>query len=303
MATTYRVIVDRSVPARDAELIAGVPPELLPEPTGPVPDRPAWAGRPPRRFERGDSYRWLQYKDGYRAAARHRGRYRIEPLAPLSAQLQPLQDRMDAVLAVAKKARDPQIRTVLGAEVQAVAELLTRHATLSGQKPLPEDTSKASREFYAARSAALDAVLGAVEARIRRMEEVAEVSRRADQAQQLADALPTAENHNDEVLDLLARATAGSLAADLDRLATLEQFRLTHAIEDAESRAAATALAITPPAAASSLGDRAAALAADIHSLAEEAPAPLRDVAWRIDNWLSSTGRAPTPDAGGSACG
>lgn len=58
------VLIDPLVPAEDAALIAGVPPELLPPAEGPVPDRPRWAGRPPKRREQGDSYRWLSYQAG-----------------------------------------------------------------------------------------------------------------------------------------------------------------------------------------------------------------------------------------------
>ncbi|MET9134752.1 hypothetical protein [Streptomyces antibioticus] len=43
---SLHVLIDPLVPAEDAELIASVPPELLPPPEGPVADRPAWAGRP-----------------------------------------------------------------------------------------------------------------------------------------------------------------------------------------------------------------------------------------------------------------
>ncbi|MFF0213075.1 hypothetical protein ACWDMR_29635 [Streptomyces althioticus] len=36
------VLIDPLVPDEDAALIAAVPPELLPPPEGPVPDRPLW---------------------------------------------------------------------------------------------------------------------------------------------------------------------------------------------------------------------------------------------------------------------
>jgi hypothetical protein len=94
------VLIDPLVPEDDAALIAGVPPELLPPAEGPVPDWPRWAGRPPKRREQGDSYRWLCYQDGYRAAARHRG-YRVVNKPVLPAQLQTYQDSLDRLAATA----------------------------------------------------------------------------------------------------------------------------------------------------------------------------------------------------------
>lgn len=88
------------MPAEDAALIAGVPPELLPPPEGPVADKPRWAGRPPKRRERGDSYRWLCYQDGYQAAARHRSGYPILKQAPLPEQLKPYQESLDHLATV-----------------------------------------------------------------------------------------------------------------------------------------------------------------------------------------------------------
>ncbi|MFJ5122321.1 hypothetical protein [Kitasatospora sp. NPDC088548] len=72
--------LDPELPHDVAQLIAAVPPELLPHPlANDLTERAAWAGPAPKRRKDGDSYRWLRYGAGWAAARAHRGRYAVLP--------------------------------------------------------------------------------------------------------------------------------------------------------------------------------------------------------------------------------
>ncbi|WEH37815.1 hypothetical protein PZB75_30910 (plasmid) [Streptomyces sp. AM 4-1-1] len=217
----YRVIIEPSVPASQAALIAGVPPELLPPAHGDVPARPAWAGKRPGLFDRGESYRWLCYREGYAAAVTWRGRYRVEEVRELPDDLKALQARIDAVVEAGTSLRDDETRLTLAAEAQALTQLLARHADLSGRShtlttntpaPVDPETDGLFRDR-------LTAALTAVEGRITHIEGALRTAQLSDTAEadaaQRAAAVPEAQRLSEDALDLLAQASAGSLATHL----------------------------------------------------------------------------------------
>ncbi|MEU0853363.1 hypothetical protein ABZ387_36405 [Streptomyces flaveolus] len=221
------VLIDPLVPDEDAALIASVPPELLPPPEGPVPDRPRWAGRPPKRREKGDSYRWLCYQDGYRAAARHRGGYRIVNKLVLPAQLQPYQDSLDRLAVTAVP--DELARATVRDEVWALTQLLWSCAELTAKVSALEEQADGLEVSALPNvpSQALDSARDAIAERIRRLEQYVQAMQATEQAQQ--DAVDHEERrialqpllrdqavqYGGEALDLLARASVGSLAPNL----------------------------------------------------------------------------------------
>ena len=222
-APQYRVTIDPSVPASQAALIAGVPPELLPPAHGDVPARPAWAGKRPGLFDRGESYRWLCYREGYAAAVTYRGRYQVEEVRELPDDLKPLQARIAAVTEAGTSLRDEETRLTLAAEARALTQLLARHAELSERShtlnaSTPALADPAVDHVFRDR---LTAALRAVEDRISHIEDALQTARASDladaEAAQRAAAVPEAQRLNDDALDLLARASAGSLATHLPR--------------------------------------------------------------------------------------
>ncbi|MGW1328111.1 hypothetical protein ACWD64_36975 [Streptomyces antibioticus] len=221
------VLIDPLVPAEDAALIAGVPPELLPPPEGPVADRPGWAGRPPKRRERGDSYRWLCYQDGYRAAARHRGGYRIIAAPPLTQELKPYQDTLDTLAATT--ITDEMARATVRDEVWALTQLLWEHAGLAAKVTALEEQAESvdTSMVPSAPSHTLDAARSAIADRIRRLAQYVQRVLAAQQAERAAAEheeqrvfrqpllRDQAVQYSSEALDLLARASVGSLASHL----------------------------------------------------------------------------------------
>ncbi|MGW1037393.1 hypothetical protein ACWD4Z_35030 [Streptomyces antibioticus] len=221
------VLIDPLVPAEDAALIAGVPPELLPPPEGPVPDRPGWAGRPPKRRERGDSYRWLCYQDGYRAAARHRGGYRIVAAPSLTQELKPYQDSLDTLAATT--VTDEMARAAVRDEVWALTQLLWSYAGLAARVTALEEqaesidadmvSSTPSQTLDAARSAIADRI-GRLERFVQNVQEAQQAERAAaEHEEQRVFLRPLLRDQavqcGSEALDLLARASVGSLAPHL----------------------------------------------------------------------------------------
>ncbi|MET9104788.1 hypothetical protein [Streptomyces antibioticus] len=214
------------MPAEDAELIASVPPELLPPPEGPVADRPVWAGRPPKRRERGDSYRWLCYQDGYRAAARHRGGYRIVSKPALPEELSPYQKSLDRLAAAT--IYDEMARATVRDEVWALTQLLWAHAELVAKVAALKARAAHvnAGAILGSPTQTLDAAGSAIADRIRRMEYYVQTVQAAEAEQaavehevQRASLQPLlrgeALQYSGEALDLLARASGGSLAPQL----------------------------------------------------------------------------------------
>ncbi|MEU1084269.1 hypothetical protein ABZ368_29230 [Streptomyces sp. NPDC005908] len=282
------VLIDPLVPDEDAALIAAVPPELLPPPEGPVPDRPLWAGRPPKRREQGDSYRWLCYQDGYRAAARHRGGYRIVNKPVLPAQLQPFQDSLDRLAATAVS--DELARTTVRDEVWALTQLLWSCAELTAKVSALEEQAAGLdvSGLPSVPSQALDAARGAIAERIGRLEHYVQTVQATEQAEQ--DAVDREERrialqpllrdqavqYDGEALDLLARASVGSLAPNLPA-------------PSPEARPAGTA---QDPLHA--IRRRADDLAGRIEALGAGAPAELAAAAQHLHAWLDNQRQTQT---------
>jgi hypothetical protein len=222
-----RVLIDPLVPVEDAALIAGVPPELLPPSEGPVPDRPRWAGRPPKRREQGDSCRWLCYQDGYRAAARHRGGYRIVKKPVLPKELDPYQESLDRMTAAT--IHDEIARATVRDEVWALTQLFWPHAELTAKVTSLEGQAESVGvgALPSTPAQTLDAAGSAIADRIRRLEyyvqtvQAAEQDERdaAEQGGRRTSLQPLlrdrAVQYGGEAIDLLARASVGSLAPDL----------------------------------------------------------------------------------------
>lgn len=287
------VVIDPLVPAEDAALIAGVPPELLPPPEGPVPDRPRWAGRPPKRREQGDSYRWLSYQDGYRAAARHRGAYRIVKKPPRSQQWEPYQEILDRLMAAT--IQDEMARATVRDEVWALTQLLWSHAELSAKVTSLERQADSAGmgALPSAPPQTLDAARNAITDRICRLEHYAQTVQAAEDARQdtaeqveqeerrialLPLLRDQAAHYSSEALDLLAQARAGSLAPDLP---------------------APPLKAHTPEAAGRplhALRQRADDLVECIQELEADAPSALVAAARHLNAWLHSLDGNPVAD-------
>ncbi|MET8572977.1 hypothetical protein [Streptomyces sp. NPDC004783] len=167
------------------------------------------------------------YQDGYRAAARHRGGYRIVNKPVLPARLQPYQDSLDHLAATAVP--DGLARATVRDEVWALTQLLWSCAELTAKVSALEeqaDSLDASAPPDAAFQA-LDAARGAIAERIRRLEHYVQTAQATEQAEQ--DAVDREERrvalqpllgaqaaqYGGEALDLLARASVGSLAPNL----------------------------------------------------------------------------------------
>ncbi|MEW2078128.1 hypothetical protein AB0941_31790 [Streptomyces sp. NPDC013433] len=282
------VLIDPLVSAEDAALIASVPPELLPPPEGPVPDRPKWAGRPPKRREQGDSYRWLCYRDGYRAAARHRGGYRVVKKPVLWRELEPYQESLDRLTAA--MIHDEVARATVRDEVWALTQLLWSYAELTAKVTVLErqaDNIDAG-PLSSVPAQPLDAARNAIADRISRLEYYVQTVQAAEQAE--LDAVEQEERrtvlqpllhdqavqYGDQALDLLAQASVGSLAPNLPA-------------PSPKVRAPATA---QPP--AHDLRHRADDLVERIQALGADAPAELAAAARHLNAWLEDQPEPPT---------
>ncbi|MEU2770688.1 MULTISPECIES: hypothetical protein [Streptomyces] len=137
--------------------------------------------------------------------------------------LKPLQARIAAVTEAGTSLRDEETRLSLAAEARALTQLLARHAELSERShtlnaSTPALADPAADHVFRDR---LTAALKAVEDRISHIEDALQTARASDladaEAAQRAAAVPEAQRLNDDALDLLARASAGSLATHLSR--------------------------------------------------------------------------------------
>ncbi|MER6903885.1 hypothetical protein ABT322_08865 [Streptomyces flaveolus] len=167
------------------------------------------------------------YQDGYRAAARHRGGYRIVNKPVLPAQLQPYQDSLDRLAATAVP--DELARTTVRDEVWAPTQLLWSCAELTAKVSTLEDQADGLDVSGqpSVPSQALDTARSAIAERIRRLEHYVQTLQATEQAEQ--DAVDREERrialqpllrdqaaqYGGEALDLLARASAGTLAPNL----------------------------------------------------------------------------------------
>ncbi|MEU2743155.1 hypothetical protein ABZ656_49895 [Streptomyces sp. NPDC007095] len=217
----------------------------------------------------------MSYRDGYRAAARSRGLYRIVEQVTLPEELKPYQERLDQLTTITIK--DEVAQASLNDEVWAITQLLRSHANLthkfSSLQELDDESETAPQQDAPLHT--LAAALDAIADRIRRLEHYIDTVQQAEHAEQRALLRPVvreqADRHSNEALDLLARASAGSLAPDLPQLTREARTRLHTAA--AENRA---------------LQRQALELVESINALGTNAPPDLAAAAPHLTAWLHS---------------
>jgi len=201
-------VVDPDVPDDIARLILTVPAELLPDPLAmDLPERAAWAGKPPRRRKDGDSWRWLQYRDGWTAARLHRGGYVV---LPPSAAL----DGAEELAARIRQASD----MLLGSH-EALAQAMLDEARIRAAVPREVfDIGTVMQEAHQDDWPALKTKLTG------RVEQLETLAHQVLQAQRLALAEP--EPSREELyrtvpnIELVARAELGPSTAEIAALTT-----------------------------------------------------------------------------------
>ena len=201
-------VVDPDVPDDIARLILTVPAELLPDPLAmDLPERAAWAGKPPRRRKDGDSWRWLQYRNGWTAARLHRGRYVV---LPPSAAL----DGAEELAARIRQAAD----MLLGSH-EALAQGMLDEARIRAAVPREVfDIATVMQEAHKDDWPALKTKL------TDRVEQLETLAHQVLQAQRLALAEPEPSREElyqtDPNIELVARAELGSSTTEIAALTT-----------------------------------------------------------------------------------